>query len=242
MNEKIIPYLTTFYFLNSKGFTDFPPGYSRDKKIVEYIRSKLLEYYSDFVDDFGSEIDRIAHIQFEKMVSTKCLKKVEDDFAGSYYKYLSGNYDGYRSSSLNQAIASRYNEIGPSFMTDVLSAIIREDNSQVVEAAPAADRVVPLNHNDPAASSLKQQAAQFVEDLKSANDLGNLNAVERDVAIYEAFQLSDLLHQPAVRASEVEARSIRLLKWVAEAAGSGLIGAAALALLAAIAAFFGFPL
>ncbi len=240
MNDKALPYLTTFFLIDADMSDDFPPGFNRKAVITSHILSELENFYGSGASSIKQELKEISDQLFSRMIALNTLRAIEDDIAGNYYQFVKAKYADFVKAVKNGTIAARDSAVGPTYRDDVLSRILSSDIEGTSTQIPAADRIVTLNHNDPKVKELSDQASEFAEALEKANDVGSLLKDQKDVASYEAFQLADLLRQEAVRPAEVENRAVSLLKWIGKEAGSAVIGIAALALLALIASFFGF--
>lgn len=105
---------------------------------------------------------------------------------------------------------------------------------------PASDRIVKLDHNNPVLKEIQTAAADLRERLAESNDVGNLRPDQVEVAIAEIGQLEADLNGDALRVGGFRERAEGTLSWIGREAAGALVGTAALALLAAIAAFFGF--
>ena len=105
---------------------------------------------------------------------------------------------------------------------------------------PASDRLVTLDDNDPKLAEIVAEAKDLSRRISDSNDIGAMSDQDREIAIVEVNQLAEILEQPAVRISNVTERAIATLSWIGEQAAGAVIGSAAMALLALIAAYFGF--
>ncbi|WP_336970345.1 hypothetical protein [Sphingobium aromaticiconvertens] len=105
---------------------------------------------------------------------------------------------------------------------------------------PASDRVVSLDDNDPKLKEIVSEARDLSKRIADSNDIGDMSDEDRKIAILEVDQLAHILEQPVVRISNIVQRAIGTLTWIGEQAAGAVVGAAALALLALIATYFGF--
>ena len=106
---------------------------------------------------------------------------------------------------------------------------------------PASDRLVTIDHNSPDVSRAIADAKQLASDLVLNNDVGNLSEQGVAVAAQEVNEIAQALEGPAVRMPAFAERAKSTLSWIGKEAAAALVGAAALALLALIAALIGFP-
>jgi hypothetical protein len=115
------------------------------------------------------------------------------------------------------------------------------DNYSIIaeENIPAADRTVRIDHNEPKVSEIRALSSSLVSQLEMGNDLGDLTPEQGRAAAGEIRQIEQAFSASYVRPDFIMGLVRRSLRWIADKAGGALIGAAALALLAAIAAFFG---
>lgn len=126
---------------------------------------------------------------------------------------------------------SRYRDFGVQGLSDGFVG---------TKVIPASDRLVTLDDNDPKLVEIVAEARDLSKRISDSNDIGAMSDQDREIAILEVNQLADILEQPAVRISNVTERAIATLSWIGEQAAGAVIGSAAMALLALIAAYFGF--
>jgi hypothetical protein len=105
---------------------------------------------------------------------------------------------------------------------------------------PAADRFVTRTDNVRLFEEAEQELDTLIEAVRAANDL-KVTADERLAIISEVEGISSLLKQPAVRARAIydAVRENGLLKWLAVAAGAGVVGEKATAAVNALLALVG---
>lgn len=105
--------------------------------------------------------------------------------------------------------------------------------------APAADRVVPLNHNQPEVKEIQEGISGLKEGLQRGNDHGSMTAEERQQAISEIGYLEQIFDGVLLRIAYTKMVAIQSLTWISDKAGGALVGEAAKHLLASIIAFCG---
>jgi len=105
---------------------------------------------------------------------------------------------------------------------------------------PAADRFVTRADNVRLFEEAEQELETLIEAVRAANDL-KVTADERLAIISEVEGISSLLKQPAVRARAIYDAVLEnsLLKWLAVAAGAGVVGEKATAAVNALLALVG---
>ena len=106
---------------------------------------------------------------------------------------------------------------------------------------PASDRIVTLDHNNPAISQAISDAKQLGVALRESNDVGAMSPEAVTVAIEEVTEITQALERPAVRMPAFGERAKSTLTWIGKEAAGALVGAAALTLLALLATIFGIP-
>jgi hypothetical protein len=113
------------------------------------------------------------------------------------------------------------------------------DPGSSVEAVsiPAADRFVTRSDNAPLFERAEQELEALTEAVRAANDL-RVTADQRMAIIREVEGIHDLVRQSAVRARAIydAVRENSLLKWLAVAAGAGVVGEKATAAVNALLA------
>jgi len=125
------------------------------------------------------------------------------------------------------------------FSTNSAPTIIAEDTDSA-GPIPAADRFVTRSDNAPLFERAEQELEALTEAVRAANDL-RVTADERLAIISEVEGISSLLKQPAVRARAIydAVRENSLLRWLAGAAGTGVVGHLAVAAVNALLALVG---
>lgn len=105
---------------------------------------------------------------------------------------------------------------------------------------PAADRFVTRSDNAPLFEEAEQQLEALTEAVRTANDL-KVTADQRMAIIREVEGIRDLVRQPVIRARAIydAVRENSLLKWLAVAAGAGVVGDKAVAAVNALLALVG---
>lgn len=121
----------------------------------------------------------------------------------------------------------------------LLDAAGIQPNLQGPLEVPASDRFVALDHNSADVVELIAQTDDLITKLTNGNDVGNLTSDMVSVAVQEVGQLKAALEVNFVRPTTLFLRASDTLHWIGKEAAGALVGAAALALLALIAAFFG---
>ncbi len=104
---------------------------------------------------------------------------------------------------------------------------------------PASDRSVGLDHNSPEVRQIVEDTRSFETQFLNANDFGNLSDDEVKAAAIEVRLIHQAFEADVIRPSMVYQRAKSTLEWIGSKAAEAVIGAAAIALLALIAAFFG---
>lgn len=107
------------------------------------------------------------------------------------------------------------------------------------ESIPAADRVVSLDHNQPPLIAIREASEDLRQKIARGNDLGDLTIEQAEAAAAEIYQLEQMLGAPFARPQAVMEFARQSLRWIADKAGGAVVGAAALAVLTLIAAYFG---
>jgi hypothetical protein len=107
------------------------------------------------------------------------------------------------------------------------------------EEVPASDRVVRIDHNQAQVSEIRALSSSLVDSLETANDLGDLTPDLARAAAAEVRQIEQAFSASYIRPDFIMGVVRRSLRWIADKAGGALVGVAAMALLAAVAAFFG---
>ena len=170
-------------------------------------------------------------------VDTSSVKTSASLSAGTAPHSASGNTLGSFSPS-----AFSLGSFSPSafaFSTNSAPTIIAEDTDSA-GPIPAADRFVTRSDNAPLFERAEQELEALTEAVRAANDL-RVTADERLAIISEVEGISSLLKQPAVRARAIydAVRENSLLRWLAGAAGTGVVGHLAVAAVNALLALVG---
>ncbi|MGN6271412.1 MAG: hypothetical protein ACTHM0_16130 [Sphingomonas sp.] len=106
-------------------------------------------------------------------------------------------------------------------------------------AAPAADRIVTFQDNQPAADDARAALEALSTQLRSGNDFGDLTPVEVEEAAREVMLLEHAFACEAIRVDWIMPIATRTLRWIASEAGRAMVGQLAVAALAAIAVALG---
>ncbi len=123
-----------------------------------------------------------------------------------------------------------------------------EDSGSLIGSAdgsvdlPIADEVISIDADAPEIIEMKRLGAELIDQLQSANDLGDLSREEASAAAGEVRQIITALNNSRIRKRQVFEFAKSSLRWIASKGGEALIGTLATALLGAIALYFGFPL
>lgn len=120
-------------------------------------------------------------------------------------------------------------------------SMMPESTDQSVEI-PASDRIVPVDHNSASVADIIDASKKLQESLLAANDIGAMGVGQAHAAAVEVGQISAAFAADFIRADRMFARAKETLAWIGKEAAGALVGAAALALLALIAAYLGFSL
>lgn len=105
---------------------------------------------------------------------------------------------------------------------------------------PASDRVVRLTDNQSEATNARLGLSNLGAQLNTANDIGGFSLEEIEEAKREVWLLQQELNREAIRVDWIESMAKACLKWIAVKSAEQIVGALALAALAAIAALIGF--
>ncbi len=105
---------------------------------------------------------------------------------------------------------------------------------------PASDRIVLLTDNQPAVEAVRTSLSELSAQLENANDVGEMTLLDVEQARSEIWHLEEAFKAERVRVAWIEPLAKNSLKWIAEKAAGAAVGKAALAVIAAIAALFGF--
>lgn len=112
-----------------------------------------------------------------------------------------------------------------------------ERNRQSMPSIPAADRVVPLNHNSVEMKELEDTLGAVEAEMAVSNSLKSEPEFDRNLAELSAGRR--LLIATAVRLSALGAVLMPALKWLTDHAAAGAIGVAVTAAIALLASLFG---
>lgn len=172
--------------------------------------------------------------------------EIYKDSVGEYrvrYKYGSEvmfSTEGYASkaSAINAIESMRKN--GPG--APIYDSTNKSDELKqrlIAAPVPAADRIVRLDHNSTVFQDFKVAFDNLEEGLRASNNLGGLSANEFYVAKSEVAQVGIDCERQWVRPSHLWRVAKSTLLWLAETAAEAIVGALALAALAALATLLG---
>lgn len=235
MDSEINPYVEALYFM-SQSEISVEDGYFRRDEIIPTIAEKVENLSANYEISDLVDVHSISNSIFDKLAEAKVFLVDSPKFAGDYYVFRPVKYKEFRDSfNGRDGIASTATRIGSRFFPDVFDGI-----RSAVAGIPAADRYVRLDHNNPQLIEIFEKISELESQLRSGNDVGSLDEDGVEAAISEVAELRSSLERPVVRKDAIRIRTVGTLTWIGKEAAGGLIGAAALALLALIASFFGF--
>lgn len=104
-----------------------------------------------------------------------------------------------------------------------------------IVAAPAADRVVSFQDNQPAIDEAREALKTLADHLRDSNDHGELTTAEIEEAAREVMILEHAFACEALRVDWIMTIATKSLRWIADKAAGALIGRLAIDALIAIA-------
>jgi hypothetical protein len=104
---------------------------------------------------------------------------------------------------------------------------------------PASDRVVQLDHNAPPVVDIADGFAALEAAVRESNELGEMLGDNRATVLYNLGTLRQMWSERSVHLDSFKVFAKSTLRWLATQAGSAVVGAMAMALLAKILNFLG---
>lgn len=105
--------------------------------------------------------------------------------------------------------------------------------------APASDRLVRLDDNDPKVSEIRASLGELKQKIRTGNDLGSMSAEAAQAAHLEVERLEQAFQLQTARAGWLMGMASATLPWIGKEAAGAVVGALALAILALIGRFLG---
>ena len=197
-----------------------------DQKVFEIVHHPL----------FGISCD----VNAERFVATCAAMRDELKIEGSSLS-LAEDIDHWGLPKFKGTLPRIYRAIGgfydPNKWEDSGSLIDEIDGS--VEL-PLGDEIISVDADSPEVIELKKLGSELIDQLQSANDLGELSRDEASAAAGEIRQILAAFSSSKIRKRQVYEFARSSLRWIAAKGGEALVGALATAFLAAIALYFGY--
>jgi hypothetical protein len=212
-------------------------------------RDRLLLALAEADGDAGGGLVDLGHLASNRVPGFMpgWVRKAADVFERRGWIELSRTIEGGVDAGLHAALTGEGLEAAEkllSQLTEPVAITDRVEGTDTVEAEviPAADRFVQLDHN----SAEYKHAVESMEQLTEAIRITNIplfaDESQRLAVIREVKGINDLLNGASVRLAAV-AQQIRkggVLRWLAKAAGSGVVGTYAHQAVEALRRLFGF--
>ena len=251
--EKVLEALTRYFdqALDRKGFNYKKTGQMPHRKPQQYevIRSKILKQISEyllndhsvFVFEDHPFFGRKCQVDSEKFVDL--VKSLKSSISISKGSTLDNDIRRWGVSRLREGLANMYSGVGGFFDQQKwvdFDLLLEEGEGDVVKI-PEFEEIIQIDKESPQVVEIDRCANELVHQLQTGNDLGEFTPEEASAAITEVRQIMTAFDGSRVRAKQLYELSKQTLLWIASKGGEALIGILATALLALIAAYFGFP-
>lgn len=175
--------------------------------------------------------------------------EIYKDKAGEYrvrFKYNSEimwSSEGYRSKSSAINLINSIKKSSPSAPVNDLVSEFEDLRRKLANAPiPAADRIVRIDHNSKESKEFSAALQKLTESIRTSNDFGNFTEEEVEAVKFEVSMIDPGERQQWVRPSYIWQVAKSTLLWIADKAAGAVIGALALAALAALAMLLGIPI
>ncbi|WP_395629306.1 hypothetical protein [Sphingorhabdus sp.] len=137
----------------------------------------------------GAQVpDEVIESLMNRFLDEGVAEVVQDQFAGDYYKLNYEQLVETRDRNLvdGSSLVFKYAVVGNQFLHNAIAKfssddvdISRPQLDQPEAQIPAADRIVPLNHNEPDYVSIRRELREIIEAERGINDT-DISAEQRD--------------------------------------------------------------
>jgi hypothetical protein len=118
---------------------------------------------------------------------------------------------------------------------------LKLDQQGIPAEVPASDRIVRLDDNSAPLAEIRTKLSELKQKLRTGNDLGSMDEEQALAAEEEVEQLEQAFSRSSARAAWLMKMSTETLQWIGKEAAGAVVGSLALAALAVISHFLGFP-
>ena len=94
---------------------------------------------------------------------------------------------------------------------------------QLVDFAPASDRLVSIDHNSAEASEIDRSLAAIEDSIRTQNDAFQGESEAKEAALSELSALRGVWQAPAIRLEVFRERAKKLLAWISEKGAATVI-------------------
>lgn len=202
--------------------TDFQEWYTAGLGTVRgMVGSGRLAWADDRTTRLGQTIGLFRHLSQEEMAFSR--------FCSSFF-WAGKNYD--------DMVYKITAEMFAPFARDLLKHIQRQVASKPIDAAPASDRIVTLDHNSAPYRELTTSLSRLEEHVRGLNDFPD-SAEERERILAELSAGGRLLAAARARVDGMVAVLLPALKWLGEKIADNLVSILVTAAMGAIALVLG---
>jgi len=222
-------------------------AYVRSKEMLEALgeisKNHLLRHDADkFVD-----VPSVANSFAAALEAGKVFDYTSDGWAGEYVRFRANRYPKFREQFLAaDAVHGTSMRVGKRFYPDVFRSYLEREimgdniisiaDDLKVDVAPAADRMVPFNHNAPDYQEIAKGIAELHEELRGANDL-EIHEDEKDRILRSLSSASLLWDAAQLKAMQIKVGVVMAVEDAIAAFGSTVRVVAAALLVDMIKAF-----
>jgi len=233
-----------------------PGGFCRQNDFLSAISKKAEEGLAKYDAHHFVDIEKISDKIFIDLTEGRAFEVSRDKFAGEYLRFRPDTYKKIREKTLNDSgINTNASKIGNKFFVDVFSAYVASftdagnggvrppyadvgyfEDEFVAEVIPAANRMVPLNHNTPEYQQINSGLAEVYEAFRGANDL-EIDPNERNRILCSLNAARELWKAAELTALQIKVGVILSLESVKPFAGDLVKTVSIQAIIAAIKSF-----
>ena len=178
-------YLRIIFFLGFSAEGNSASQFVRRAAVEDELRERLSALVAGILPEFETEYAPLAARLFDELLEVGVVEKIDDEFAGAYFKVRADVWQSHRSATLNSSeIYKKSKTIGPNFFSDALGNYANWHSpadfaSAIGIVAPASDRIVSLTHNQ--IDEIDKPLTKFIEDLDHDNGIPEAPGVKERI-------------------------------------------------------------
>jgi hypothetical protein len=238
------PYILAAFYNHYDGSSASNLGFARREAFIDDFKTAALSSVRNYSGNFDLDMESIAQGICDKLLVNGVIETEVDPLAGLYLSLKLDKFPSFRQTELAEnPVYQRMQKVGTFLLTDAFANALAQDDwgddGAMEILAPASDRIVTLDHNNPDIAKIRDSLDEVSEELRKDNSEAIANPDEKNRFIAQLKAASELLKLNRLSVRSLSALILPVLYYLADKFAEGAIGALASELLKLIALQFG---